>query len=76
MADYKNNLKAFTEKAKQPKATPIQEVKPVREKVTDNDTPLNVRIPKDLLKRVKVHGLHNEMTLKEITVQALEAYLK
>lgn len=72
----KNNVKLMSELLKAPKATPIQEVKPVKEKVTDNDMPLNVRINKDLLKRVKAHAFHNEKSLKDITTEALEAYLK
>jgi predicted HicB family RNase H-like nuclease len=54
---------------------PIQKVVPVKEKVTDNDKPLNVRIHKDLLKRVKVYSAEKEVSLKEITTQALEQYL-
>ncbi len=77
MADYKNKLSSLSEQFKTAPvaAPPIQKVVPVKESKTENDTPLNVRIDKDLLKRIKLYGLQNDLTLKEITTQALEAYL-
>jgi predicted HicB family RNase H-like nuclease len=67
--------------------TPIQEVKPVETiaelepgKVAEPEKKpegqLNVWIPKDLLKKVKVHSAETDQSLKEITIKALEAYLR
>ncbi len=64
-------------KSEQPK-TPIQEVKPVaiKEIAKAEIAQLNVWIPKDLVKRMKSYGIEKELSLKEITTLALEAYLK
>jgi hypothetical protein len=64
-------------KSEQPK-TPIQEVKPVavKEIAKVEIAQLNVWIPKDLVKRMKSYGIEKELSLKEITTLALEAYLK
>jgi predicted GNAT superfamily acetyltransferase len=67
-------------KSEQPK-TPIQEVKPVaikaiKEIARAETAQLNVWIPKDLVKRIKSYGIEKELSLKEITTLALEAYLK
>lgn len=79
MADYKEKLGGLANRLKteQPK-TPIQEVTPIKA-VAENkpDTAqLNVWIPKALLKKMKILGLEQELSLKEITIKALEAYLK
>lgn len=79
MAIDKNKLAGMANKLKSDKPkTPIQEVSPVKLKeVTKEDTAqLNVWIPKGLIKRMKVHGLEQELSLKDITIKALENYLK
>jgi predicted HicB family RNase H-like nuclease len=63
-----NRLKEETPK------TPIQEVKPIPT-AKKEESQLNVWIPKDLLKQVKVHGAETDLSLKEITIKALEQYL-
>jgi len=77
MDDYKNKLGSLADKLKKeaPK-TPIQEVLPV--KVTAAQEPkvqFNNRIPKGLLKRLKAAGLDEDISLQELTIQALENYL-
>jgi hypothetical protein len=79
MADYKSKLGNLADKLKkeEPK-TPIQEVAPVKTQPTDKEPEgqLNVWIPRKLLKRMKTHGVEEELSLKEITILALEKYLQ
>ncbi|GGC16173.1 hypothetical protein [Dyadobacter sediminis] len=76
--DYKERMGGLANRLKleQPKM-PIQEVKPVlKEEVKIATAQLNVWISKDLVKRMKSYGIENELSLKDITTQAIEAYLK
>lgn len=80
MADnYKKRMGGLADKLKsdQPKL-PIQEVKPVavKEEVKAETAQLNVWIPKNLVKRMKSHGIEKELSLKDITTKAIEAYLQ
>lgn len=77
MEDYKNKLGNLADKLKKesPK-TPIQEVQPVKAaSPKDPEVQFNNRIPKGLLKRLKAVGLDNDISLKDITIDALELYL-
>ncbi|WP_342647903.1 hypothetical protein [Mucilaginibacter sp. CSA2-8R] len=78
MADYKSKLGNLADKLKkeEPK-TPIQEVAPVKAQATakEPEGQLNVWIPRKLLKKMKTHGIEEELSLKEITILALEKYL-
>lgn len=78
MADYKSKLGNLADKLKkeEPK-TPIQEVSPVKSKVPakEPEGQLNVWIPRNLLKKMKSHGVEHELSLKDITILALEKYL-
>ncbi|WP_187264667.1 hypothetical protein [Pontibacter beigongshangensis] len=58
--------------------TPIQEVSPIRTKeaAKEETAQLNVWIPKELVKKMKIYGLENDLSLKEITTKALNDYLK
>lgn len=77
--NYKEKIGGLANKLKseQPK-TPIQEVKPVvvKEEAKTETAQLNVWIPKELVKRMKSYGIENELSLKDIAIQAIEAYLK
>jgi len=77
--DYKERMGGLANrlKSEQPK-TPIQEVKPivVKEEAKIATAQLNVWIPKELVKRMKSYGIEKELSLKDITTQAIEAYLK
>jgi hypothetical protein len=77
--DYKERMGGLANrlKSEQPK-TPIQEVKPVavKEEAKIETAQLNVWIPKDLVKRMKSYGIESDLSLKDITTQAIEAYLK
>lgn len=78
MADYKSKLGNLADKLKkeEPK-TPIQEVAPVKAQPAEKEPEgqLNVWIPRKLLKKMKSHGVEEELSLKEITILALEKYL-
>jgi hypothetical protein len=79
MADYKSKLGNLADKLKkeEPK-TPIQEVAPVKAQSVEKEPEgqLNVWIPRKLLKKMKTHGVEEELSLKEITILALEKYLE
>ncbi|MXV52445.1 hypothetical protein GS399_15830 [Pedobacter sp. HMF7647] len=76
MTDYKNKLGNLANKLKteQPKM-PIQEVTPIKQKIKEEEAQLNVWIPKVLLKKVKSHGIEHDLSLKEMAIQALTAYI-
>jgi hypothetical protein len=78
MTDYKNKLGGLANRLKEehPK-TPIQEVAPVKSKLTDKlpEVQLNVWIPKMLLKAMKNYGLEKELSQKDITILALQELL-
>lgn len=78
MKDYKEKLGGLADRLKneQPK-TPIQQVKPVLETniLKDDEAQLNTWIPKKLLKRMKSYGVENDLTLKDINIEALQYFL-
>lgn len=79
MENYKNKLGAFATKLKtEPAAVPLQKVEPVKvqEVNTDPDIQFNTEIPKSLRKQLKTHSNEHDISLKEITINALKLYLK
>ncbi len=78
MANYQDKLSGFAEKLKsQAPSTPLQEVKPLAlKKGTGEKSALNIWIPKDLKKRMKHAEIETDKTLTDITIAALEQYLK
>jgi hypothetical protein len=78
MTDYKNKLGGLADKLKNdtPK-TPIQEVHPIRQStaVKEDEAQLNVWIPKVLLKRMKSYGVEYDISLKDISIDALKIFL-
>lgn len=78
MSDYKSKLGSLANKLKtEPPKTPIQEVAPIKQKgAPKEEGQLNVWIPKALLKRMKSYGIENELSLKEITIRAVEKLLE
>ena len=77
MENYKNKLGSLADKLKKERPkTPIQEVQPIKVAPSkDPEVQFNNRIPKELLKRLKSFGLDIDMSLKDITIEALELYL-
>lgn len=78
MADYKSKLGNLADKLrKEEPRTPIQEVAPIKPKAPakEPEGQLNVWIPRHLLKKMKSHGVEQELSLKDITILALQKYL-
>ena len=77
MKNQKTNdiLKNFGERLKVKSDTPLQEVKPIL-KVEKAESQLNVWIPNDLMKKVKLFGIETGKSSKELTIEALEKLLQ
>ncbi|RVT98502.1 hypothetical protein EOD41_17090 [Mucilaginibacter limnophilus] len=78
MSDYKSKLSTLADKLKgAPPATPIQEVHPVKATPveTEPSSRFNNWIPKSLKKRLKAYAAENDISLKDINIQALQEYL-
>ena len=78
MTDYKDKLGGLADKLKNDKPkTPTQEVQPVKQiaAVKEEEAQLNVWIPKALLKRVKTYGVEFDVSLKDISIEALKFFL-
>ena len=81
MEDYKKKLGSLADKIRNEiPQTPIQKVEPVTPvpETTDNggEARFNNWIPKDLKKRVKAYGVQHDISQKDITIEALESFLK
>jgi hypothetical protein len=74
--DYLKNVNDLSDRIKNetPKI-PIQQVKAVKVKVSEDNGHLSIWIPKDLLKRVKTLAIQEDIPIKEIGAKALELYL-
>jgi hypothetical protein len=78
MEDYKSKLSSLAGKLKteQPK-TPIQQVRPVKQEAPkEAEVQFNAWIPKGLMKAVKNYGVANDISQKDISIEALKLYLK
>jgi hypothetical protein len=78
MTDYKTKLGGLADKLKQVSVnTPIQEVKPVQVEsiAVIEECRFNNWIPRSLKRKLKRFSVENEMTLKEINIQALEQFI-
>lgn len=77
MKNQKTNdiLKNFGERLKVKSDTPLQEVKPIL-KFEKAESQLNVWIPNDLMKKVKLFGIETGKSSKELTIEALEKLLQ
>ena len=79
MKNYQNKLGAFANKLKtEPAPVPLQKVEPVivPEVNKDPDVQFNTEIPKSLRKKLKAHSNEHDLSLKDITVNALKLYLE
>ena len=77
MEDYKKKLGSLADRIKNetPQA-PIQQVQPVKPiMVEDEEARFNNWIPRDLKRMVKAFGAQNDISQKDITIQALREYL-
>lgn len=57
--------------------SPVTKFTPVIEPVHDpkQEQQLNVWVPRDLMKRLKIEGVQSNRSLKEMVIEALEQYL-
>jgi hypothetical protein len=79
MKDYQNKLGAFANKLKtEPAPVPLQKVEPIvmPEVNLDPDVQFNTEIPKSLRKKLKAHSNEHDLSLKDITINALKLYLQ
>jgi len=78
MEDYKNKLSNLAGKLKQEKPrTPVQQIQPVKKSpLKEAEVQLNTWIPKGLMRDIKNYGVANDLSQKDITIEALKSYLE
>ena len=75
-AEYASKLQGFAERVKtEPVQLPVQKVTPVHITEQKEEQQLNVWIPKDLMKRLKVKGVETDRSLKEMVIEALNQFV-
>lgn len=74
---FSDKLQSFADRVKtEPVQLPVQKLTPVEPATSPKEEQqLNVWIPKDLMKRLKVKGAEADMSLKEMVIEALAHYL-
>lgn len=74
---FAEKLQGFADRVKtEPVQLPVQKVTPVEPAASPKEEQqLNVWIPKDLMKRLKVKGAEADKSLKEMVTEALEQFL-
>lgn len=79
---YADKLQGFANRVKtEPVQMPVQKVTPIEAAAEPSaaqakeEQQLNVWIPKDLMKRLKVKGAETDKSLKEMVTEALEKFL-
>lgn len=74
---FVDKLQGFADRVKtEPVQLPVQKVTPVEPVASPKEEQqLNVWIPKDLMKRLKVKGAEADKSLKEMVTEALEQFL-
>jgi hypothetical protein len=80
MEDYKKKLGNLATKIKiETPRTPIQQVQPVKVlsmPAGEEEARFNNWIPKGLKRKIKAYGAQNDLSQKDITIQALQDFLK
>jgi len=80
MDDYKKKLGNLASKIKnETPQTPIQHVQPVKAlavPAAEEEARFNNWIPKGLKRKIKAYGAQNDVSQKDITIQALQQFLK
>lgn len=80
MDDYKKKLGSLASKIKnETPQTPIQQVLPVKSMsmmAAEEEARFNNWIPKGLKRKIKAYGAQNDISQKDITIQALQNFLK
>ena len=74
---FADKLQGFADRVKtEPVQLPVQKVMLVQETASPKEEQqLNVWIPKDLMKRLKVKGAETDQSLKEMVTEALSQYV-
>lgn len=74
---FADKLQGFADRVKtEPVQLPVQKVMPVGLVASPKEEQqLNVWIPKDLMKRLKVKGAEADKSLKELVTEALKQFL-
>ena len=74
---FSDKLQGFADRVKtEPVQLPIQIVTPTQATISSKEEQqLNVWIPKDLMKRLKVKGVETDQSLKEMVVEAIRQYI-
>ena len=74
---FADKLQGFADRVKtEPVQLPVQKVTLVQEVASPKEEQqLNVWIPKDLMKRLKVKGAETDQSLKEMVTDALSQYV-
>jgi hypothetical protein len=80
MEDYKKKLGNLADKIKnETPQTPIQQVLPVKAAAPtaeDEEARFNNWIPKGLKRQIKAYGVQHDISQKDITIAALQDFLK
>jgi hypothetical protein len=80
MEDYKKKLGNLADKIKnETPQTPIQQVLPVKAAAVateDEEARFNNWIPKGLKRQIKAYGAQHDISQKDITIAALQNFLK
>ena len=79
MNDYKKKLGNLASKIKnETPQTPIQQVLPVKATAVleEEEARFNNWIPKGLKRKIKAYGAEHDISQKDITIQALQNFLK
>jgi hypothetical protein len=74
---FSDKLQGFADRVKtEPVQLPVQKVTPVQGTASPKEEQqLNVWIPKDLMKRLKVKGAETDQSLKEMVIEALNQFV-
>jgi hypothetical protein len=73
--DQKTAIRDFGERLKaEPAKLHMQEVKPISAGVEISESQLNVWIPDDLMKRIRLLSAETRKSQKEITIEALTKF--
>ena len=74
--DYMANKEKLADRIKnKPANLPIQQVNPVKQKNTDAEAHVNFWISNELMRRLKRYAADNDLTIKEIGIQAFNQFL-
>lgn len=74
--DYDENRSKLAGMIKsKPSTVPIQQVKPIARKEERDVSHLNFWIPTELFNELKMHAIRTGSSIKQVGIDALEAYL-